>query len=117
MNDRRVRRSREKQEALNLLLEAVRERSPISSIALVDGRGSIVSGVGSDRELSILGAVARPVACGVVSDLAKRLTEGTDVLARVVALRGETMYLAALGEKVPRMHEVAQGAVRILGAA
>ena len=116
MNERRRRRSGRKDEALRLLLEAVRERSRISSIAIVDGRGLVVAGTGPEHELVVLGAVAAPAATGELDVACERLTAGTDVLACPLAIGGRTMYLAALGEHVRRMPEAARSAVRILRA-
>ena len=118
MFERRVRRSTKKNEALKLLLEAVRARSDVSSIAIVDEDGSLVSGAGHPRELQVLGAVAPSIAHGEIEDACRRMTEGTDVLARrLEGTEGETLYLAALGTRVRRMHEVARSVTRILRAA
>lgn len=118
MFERRTRRSGKKNEALTMLLEAVRERSEISAIALVDDYGRLVCGAGSNRELMILGAVAAPVAHGEMDGPCERLTHGTDVLARrFQSADGETMYLAALGQRVARMSEATRGVARILRAA
>ncbi len=97
-----------------MLLEAVRDRSEVSSIAVVDARGLVVSGAGSLRELAILGTVAAPVAEGYITPTYERLTEGTDVMARAVETPTGTMYLAALGRRVTRMVEAARGVERIL---
>jgi len=96
------------------LLAAVKERSDVSSIAVVDARGLVISGMGSAQELAILGAVAQPVASGTVSDLCARLTEGTDVLSKALTSSRGTLYLAALGNRVGRMHEAARSIERIL---
>jgi hypothetical protein len=97
-----------------MLLEAVRDRSEISSIAVVDSRGLVVSGAGTLRELAILGTVAAPAAEGFLTPSYDRLTEGTDVMARPVETPTGTMYLAALGRRVTKMVEAARGVERIL---
>jgi hypothetical protein len=112
--ERRRTRSAIRTEALGLLLAAVKERSDVSAIAVVDARGLLISGMGTERELAILGAVAEPVAAGEVSELCERLTRGTDVVAKAVPLELETVYLAALGSRVGRMTEAARGVERIL---
>ena len=114
MNERRQMRSGQKNEALALLLAAVKERSDVSSIAVVDARGLVISGMGSALELAILGAVAQPIAGGTVSDLCERLTAGTDVMSQALRSPGEPLYLAALGSRVGRMHEAARGVERSL---
>lgn len=116
MKERRRRRSERKDEALSLLLEAVRERSAISSIAIVDGRGYVVAGTGPERELAVLGVVAAPAVDGVFDERCERLTAGTDVMACKLPLGERRLFLAALGDKVTRMPEAARGVARILQA-
>ena len=101
---------------MSLLLQAVRERSDISSIAIIDGRGLVVAGSGPERELAVLGAVAGPAAYGAFDMACERLTAGTDVVSCPLALGERKLYLAALGQRVSRMPEAARGAVRILRA-
>ena len=113
MIERRRRRAVARPEALRLLLESVKQRSAISSIAVVDSKGLVVAGAGDDRELVILGTVAAPIAAGSVNVICERLTEGTDVFARSV---DGQHYLAALGEKVSRMSEATRAVKRILAA-
>jgi hypothetical protein len=112
--ERRRRRSGIENEALQLLLAAVKERSDVTSIAIIDAQGLVISGMGTAQELAILGAVAAPVAGGHVTDMCERLTAGTDVMAKAVSSPRGTLYLAALGSRVGRMHEAARGIERIL---
>jgi hypothetical protein len=114
MIERRTRRSRNEGEALRLLLEAVRERSEVTSIAIVDARGRVVSGAGPEDELEVLGTVAAPAAHGFMNRAFDRMTEGTDVLARAIDTQTGTLYLAALGTRVSRMVDAARGVERIL---
>jgi hypothetical protein len=114
MTERRKRRSGLEGEALRLLLAAVKERSEITSIALIDSRGLVISGMGTSRELAILGAIAQPVAGGKVTAACERLTVGTDVIAKAVRSPRGTMYLAALGDRVGRLTDATQGIERIL---
>lgn len=116
MTERRTRRSGLKSEALRLLLEAVRDRSEVSSIAVIDSRGIVMSGTGTDHELAILGAIAEPIAAGSVNELCERLTEGTDVIAKAVPSQRGTVFLAALGSRIGRMREAERGIQRILAA-
>ena len=117
MNERRRMRSGKKEEALRLLLAAVKERSDVTSIALIDGRGLVVSGLGSAQELAILGAIAEPVAGGTVTPLCEALTEGTDVIAKAVQAPSGRLFLAALGERVGRLTEATASVERILRVA
>lgn len=116
MNERRYRRSERKDEALQLLLESVRTRSEISSIAVVDRRGVVVAGDGPEWELLVLGLVAAPAASGEFDAASERLTVGTDVLSCPLKVGERKMYLAALGDRVSRMSEAARSVSRILRA-
>jgi hypothetical protein len=116
MQERRRRRSGQTQEALRLLLEAVKARSPISSIAIVDAKGMVIEGTGPEQELAVLGRVAAPAAAGRFDGVFERMTEGTDVLSCPLAMGDRRLYLAALGERVSRMPEAARGVTRILRA-
>lgn len=116
MQERRKQRSGRRDEALRLLLEAVRERSDISSIAIIDKRGLIVAGSGPEQELMVLGAVAENAATGDADGVVDRLTKGTDVMSCSVSIGEQPMFLAALGERVSRMPDAARGVARILRA-
>jgi hypothetical protein len=116
MTERRRRRSENKDEALHLLLETVRERSKVSSIALIDGRGYVLGGVGTEHELLVLGAVAAPAAAGEFDADCESLTVGTDVVSCPLAIGEQRMFLAALGERVSRMTDAARAVTRILRA-
>lgn len=116
MMERRRQRSERKDEALRLLLESVRDRSEITSIAVVDEQGLLVAGEGPERELLVLGAVAAPAAEGAFDAACERITVGADVVACPVELAPQTMYLAALGKQVSRMPDAALGVARILRA-
>lgn len=111
--ERRRNRSEDPNEALCHLLESVRQRSDVTSMAIVDDCGAVVAGVGPENELLVLGAVAAPAASGAFDPACDRLTSGTDVLACPLAIDG-TMYLAALGQRVSRMPEAARSVARIL---
>jgi hypothetical protein len=89
----------------------------VSSIAIIDGRGTVVSGTGNEQELAILRRVAAPAAQGKLNAICERLIKGTDVVARPISGPQGTLYLAALGERVARMGEAAKSAERILRVA
>jgi hypothetical protein len=112
--ERRTRRSANKSEALQLLLAAVRRRSAITSIAVVDSRGRVIAGDGPGRELFALGSIAAPASRGALDDACARLIADTDVLSCPLDIEGSRLYLAALGERVTRMPDAARGVARIL---
>ena len=114
MVERRVKRSGERDEALQYLVEAVADRSPVRAVALVDGAGKIVAGTGFARDLVGLARIAGHVARGEPCPEMESVTEGTDILVRAVWARGEPHYLAALGDRVVRMVEAGRRAETIL---
>lgn len=115
--DRRVNRTSDKWLALRYLCEALRAKSDASAVALVDASGSVVSGVGSSRDLAVLEQTAGPAADGHWDEGLLDRTEGVDVLARPVSASGITFYLAALGTRAPGLPEAARAVSRILAAA
>jgi hypothetical protein len=116
MEDRRMKRSGDREEALQYLMEAVADRSDVHAVALVDEGGRIVAGTGMPKELGGLARIAGKVARGELNFDADEVTKDTDVLARGVRAGGRTFYLAALGERVRRMPDAARAVARILAA-
>ena len=112
--DRRNKRSSDRDEALQYLVEALADRSHVSSVAIVNEEGGIVAGVGSATELSGLAIIAGPATRGEPCREFQHVTWGTDFLGRKIQLGERTLYLAALGERVSRMHEAANAVCRII---
>ena len=112
MFEQRTKRSDERTEALQYLVEAVLDRSEVRCAALVDrGTSRIVAGAGTAKDLVALARVAAAVARGETHGI----DEGDDVIAREIAVNGGTLVLAAFGERVRRMPEAASAVVRICG--
>ena len=116
MDERRIKRSADREEALQYLVEAVADRSGVRALVLVDDSGSIVAGMGLPGELRGLAGAARDVAWGRASlaqiDAAAR--RGGDVTARSVATRDGMMYFAALGDRVTGVGDAVRAVQRIL---
>jgi hypothetical protein len=116
MIERRIKRSRDREEALQYLTEAVADRSDVSAVVLVEQGGRIVAGTGMPREIVGLSRIAGPIARGEPCVDMGHVTRDTDVLARGIEAGGRTLYLAALGTRVRRMPEAARAVQRILSA-
>jgi hypothetical protein len=117
MIERRTKRSAEREEALQYLIEAVADRSDVHAIALVSDEGRILAGTGVPRDLAGLARIAGPVARREKCEELERATEGTDVMVRAFAVGATTLYLAALGERVMRMGDALRAVERIASAA
>ncbi len=115
MIERRTKRSEDRNEALQYLVEALADRSPdVAAVALIDGGGRIVAGTGMPHELVGLAKIAGPLARGEAPPEFDDVTEGTDLLMRDFTVAGSPFVLAALGTRVRRMHDCVRGVSRIL---
>jgi hypothetical protein len=98
MIERRMKRSADRTEALQYLVETVADRSGVKALVLVDDGGQIVAGMGMPRDVAGLATTARDVAWRRASPAAvDAATRGKDVTARTVATRDGLVYFAALG--------------------
>lgn len=116
MDERRTKRSAERGEALQYLVETVADRSGVRALVLVDDSGQIVAGMGLANEVRGLARAARDVAWGRASvaqvDAVSR--RGADVTARSVATRDGMMYFAALGDRMAGVGDAVRAVQRIL---
>src|ERR1700710_984213 len=113
----RTKRSEQRTEALQYLVEAVLDRSDARSAAIVgvvDGETRIVAGAGAPRDLAGLARIAGPVARGEECAELDAVTAGTDLLTRAVNAGGSTYYLAAIGTRVRKMTDAARAITRII---
>jgi len=115
MEERRIKRSAERVEALQFLVETVADRSGVRALVLVDDAGRIVAGMGRPQEVTGLAQAARDVAWRRASpgqvDSAAR---GGDVTARSVATRDGMLYFAAIGDRVAGVGDAVRAVQRIL---
>jgi len=117
MQNRRTKRSEVPDEALQLLMEALLDRSEVRAVALIEDNGRILAGTGMPRDLVGLALIAKPLARGEPCLDVEEVTRGTDVLTRGFRAGGRTVYLAALGTRVRHMTEAVRGVERIMAAA
>ena len=117
MMDRRTKRSADREEALQFLVESVADRSGVRALVLVDDAGRIVAGLGMPDEVVGLARAARDVAWGRASESqVDAMTGGRDVTARTVATRDGMLYFAALGEQMRGLGDASHAVRRILAA-
>ncbi len=117
MDDRRTKRSTDRTEALQFLVESVADRTGARALVLVDDAGRIVAGMGMPDQVLGLARTASDVAWGraTVAQL-DQATGGQDVTARSVATRDGMLYFAALGERMRGLGDASHAVRRILAA-
>jgi hypothetical protein len=115
MIDRRNKRSAERGEALQFLVESVADRSGVRALVLTDDAGHIVAGMGMADEVVGLARAARDVAWRRASaSYVDELTHGRDVTARPVPTRDGMLYFAALGDRMTGLGDAVRAVNRIL---
>ena len=112
--ERRTKRSEDREEALQYLVEALADRSEVQAVALLNEQGRIVAGMGMPKAVRDLAEIALPTMRGGGSDQFESATEGTDFFGREIQLESGTLYLTALGSRVRKMHEAVYAITRIL---
>ncbi len=117
MIERRVKRSADREEALQYLVESVADRSGVRALVLLDDAGRIVAGTGMPLEIVGLVRTARDVAWkrAGAADV-DAATSGEDVTARPVATRDGMLYFAALGDRMSGLGDALRAVHRILAA-
>jgi hypothetical protein len=115
MLERRSKRSAERVEALQFLVEAVADRSGVRALVLVDDFGRIMAGTGVPRDVAGLALTGRAVAWKRAAEVdLDGLTRGGDVTARPVATPEGMLYFAALGDRVRGVGDAVKAVQRIL---
>ena len=126
MHERRTKRSGTPQEAAHLFLQAVAARHGLQALALASEDGLLIAGFvapsGSPVDLDWIGAIASVCACSrsparrgpSLGALVERATGGRHLESAEIVLRGERLYLAAVGGRLPAGPEVRAGIARIL---
>jgi hypothetical protein len=112
--DRRTKRSQDREEALQYLIEALADRSQVEAVLLVNDEGRIVAGMGMPREVRQLAAIAIPAVRGEQSERFESATQDTDFFGREIPIADGSLYLVALGTRVCKMHQAVYGVTRIL---
>jgi hypothetical protein len=115
MNDRRMKRSTSRDEALQFLVESVADRSGARALVLLDDAGRILAGTGMPNEIASLVSTARDVAWRRASpETIEAMAH--DVTARPVATRDGMLYFAALSERMTGLGDAVRAVQRILAA-
>ena len=117
MENRRTKRSTERDEALQYLMESLADRREVHAVALVDESGHIVAGMGMPSELAGLAKIARGGIRREPSDQFDEVTRGTDFFGKEIPLADGRVFLAALGTRVRKMSDAAVAIGRITRAA
>ena len=114
MMERRYKRSTERNEALQYLVEGLADRSGAPALVLVDDAGRIVAGTGMPVEVACLARTAREVAWRrpLPPDI-DVTAQGRDVTARTVATRVGLVYFAAFGNGMSGVGDAVRGVQRI----
>jgi hypothetical protein len=115
MIERRMKRSAERTEALQYLVETVADRSGVEALVLVDDAGHIVAGMGVPTDVAGLARTARDVAWRRARPAeVDAATRGRDMTARTVATRDGLVYFAALGGGMSGVGDAVRAVQRIL---
>jgi hypothetical protein len=115
MYERRSKRSVERVEALQYLVEAVADRGGLQALVLVNDAGQIMAGMGGAKEVVGLARTARDVAWRRVTAADVELAvRGGDVTARPVATPEGMLYFAALGDRVAGVGDAVRAVQRIV---
>jgi hypothetical protein len=112
--ERRTKRSEDRDEALQYLVEALADRSEVDAVLLMSGEGHIMAGMGKPKEVKGLAKITVPVVRGESCQDFDTETAGTDFFGRQIQLKSGPVYLAALGARVRKMHEAVYAVARIL---
>jgi hypothetical protein len=117
MIERRTKRSANRTEALQFLVESVADRSGVKALVLLDDGGHIVAGTGMPDEVAGLARTALDVAWRRASaSTVDAMTRGRDVTARPVPTRDGMLYFAALGDRMAGLGDAVRAVHRILAA-
>jgi hypothetical protein len=112
--DRRTKRSQDREEALQYLIEALADRSQVEAVLLVNDEGRIVAGMGMPKEVRQLAQIAIPAVRGEETEHFEAATRDTDFFGREIPVEEGSLYLVALGSRVCKMHEAVYAVTRIL---
>jgi hypothetical protein len=112
--ERRMKRSEQPEEAIQLLLESLADRSEARAVALVNGKKRVLAAAGQPWDIADLREVAEPVALGEECRAIEKLDNATDVFSRPVTVGASTVYLAAMGTRMRRFGEAAIAVARIV---
>ncbi len=109
-----MKRSADRGEALQFLVETVADRSGVRAVVLVDDAGHIVAGLGMPAEVVALARSTPDVAWRRTPTSVDAATAGQDVTARTVATPDGLLHLGALGDRMVGVGDAVRAVQRIL---
>ena len=119
LQERRARRSADRQRALRYQLEHTKEQGKLEALVVVGDDGLLLAGAGDSSVCEELGAYAPLLTRSPMGMRLPPLLRGGEVAIRHIELEGQPMMLAALGGGVARdalLSHSGQGVRRILSS-
>lgn len=122
MQERRRQRSEIPAEAANLYLQALVDRHGLESMTLASDEGLVIAAFSRKRtahELEWIAALGTVCAVpgrrgAALGSLVERVTDGRMLASAEITLRGERLYVTAVGGPLPPMKGIAATVERIL---
>jgi hypothetical protein len=115
MFERRMKRSAERLEALQYLVETVADRGTLQALVLADDCGRIVAGMGPRSDLRSLAKTAGQLATGSFTGADVASVGGHfDVTARSIATKDGPFYFGAIGDRVAGIGDAVRAVQRIV---
>jgi hypothetical protein len=111
MTERRSKRSEDKGEALQFLVEAIGDRCGVQTAILLDRAGRIVAGMGMPNDVMILARTARQ---GVWPERAQGGPRMPSFSAHAIATDDGMLYFASFGAQPESARAVAPAVRRIM---
>ena len=119
LEERRVRRTQDRNAALRFQLEHSRDRGGLEALVLADDQGMVVAAAGDDAVCEELGAIAPLMGRTVMGMPMPPMLRGGEVAVRPLSLYGQDLFLACVGGGVARdalLSTSMSGVQRILAA-
>lgn len=124
MHERRTHRSEVPAEAAHLYLQAIADRHHLEVMTLANEEGLLIAAApGRLREIDVEWIAALGSVCAVpgrrgpsLGSLVERVTGGKMLQSAELVLRGERLYVTAVGGPLPPMRAVAAAVERILSS-
>jgi hypothetical protein len=122
MDERRTHRSEIPGEAARLYLHAVAERRGLAALALANDDGLLIAGASrAEQPLDLDWIAAVGCVCALpgqrgrpLGAVVERVTGGRTLASEEITLRGEKLYVTAVGGPLPPRKETAAAMERIL---
>jgi len=124
MHERRRHRSEDPGEAARLYLQAMAERGGLDAVTLANDDGLLIAGASrGERAIELEWIAAVGTVCALpgrrgpsLGSLVERVTGGRTLASTELVLRGEKLYLTAVGGSLPALREITASVERILAS-